>query len=122
MVGPPTIYHLFIVATDGLVTQPAPGPDNYFNELNIFHSEQTLIKTPGYAFLENLSGHKPLLANVAQQARVQSKGDQVMLLTEGRKITRVLNTKYICFVKAKRILTQTIINTYSTIRILNFST
>ena len=35
--GPPTIYHLFIVATDGLVTQPGPGVDNYFNELNIFH-------------------------------------------------------------------------------------
>ena len=51
MVGPPTIYHLFIVATDGLVTQPAPGPDNYFNELNIFHSEQTLAMTPGSAFL-----------------------------------------------------------------------
>ena len=35
--GPPTIYHLFIVATDGLVTQLCPGSDNYFNELNIFH-------------------------------------------------------------------------------------
>ena len=72
MVGPPTIYHLFIVATDGLVTQPAPEPDNYFNELNIFHSEQTLAMTPGSAFLATLPGHKPLLANVAQQARVQS--------------------------------------------------
>ena len=77
MVSPPTIYHLFMVATDGLVTRSASGPDNYFNELNIFHEEQTLVMTPGalqaLCRCIPLPSHKPFLANVAQLYRVRVK-------------------------------------------------